>query len=80
LRGAEVNGRQHELRREHGFNAKSGLDELLTSEAFTGQSNYSAVDVAQCILHLAAKGESDAKIRRRRRFVVERRCGLSDMR
>ena len=37
------------------------LDELLTSEAFISQKQCSAVDLAQYILHLAAKGERDAE-------------------
>lgn len=41
------------------------LDESLTSEAFLCQNNCSDVDVAQYILHLAAKGERKAtKIKR----------------
>ncbi len=36
------------------------LNELLTSEAFARQDKYSAVDLAQSILQLAAKGERDA--------------------
>ena len=37
------------------------LDELLVSEAFTRQNQFSAVDLAQCILNLASQGERDAQ-------------------
>ncbi len=37
------------------------LDETLVSKAFTGQTQVSAIDVAQYILHHASKGERDAK-------------------
>jgi hypothetical protein len=36
------------------------LDELLVSDAFARQSRYSAIDVAQHVLRLAAQGERDA--------------------
>ena len=38
---------------------RSVLDEPLVSDAFAQQNNRSAVDVAQCILKLAAQGERD---------------------
>ena len=37
------------------------LDDLLVSEAFTRQGQLSAVDLAQCILKLASKGERNSR-------------------
>lgn len=51
------------------------LDDLLASETFKRQRDWSAVEVEQCVLKLASKGERDAlSIKRHVLDVLSAQC------